>query len=111
MFQISLPLPNLNMLISNIQFSKILLSFNSDLKSAVKNLQKSSLQIILVVDKNKKLLGTITDGDIRRGLLKGFNLSTPVTKVLRKNFFSISNKIPDSDARELMLKKIFCTYL
>ena len=34
------------------------------------------MQIALVVDENDKLVGTLTDGDIRRGLLKNFDLNS-----------------------------------
>jgi NDP-sugar pyrophosphorylase family protein len=39
-----------------------------------------------VVDENDKLLGTLTDGDIRRGLIKGFSLNELVTRFMRVDF-------------------------
>ena len=41
----------------------------STIKDAIANLDLSGLQIALVVEKNNKLIGSITDGDIRRKLL------------------------------------------
>lgn len=41
-------------------------------------------QIALVVDEQRRLLGTITDGDIRRALLQGLDLKTPISQVLEK---------------------------
>ena len=64
------------MLINKQQLRKTLLLSKSNLESAIKSLEKSSLQIVLVVNEKKELIGTITDGDIRRKLLKGFNLSS-----------------------------------
>ena len=49
----------------------ILKNFNT-IKDAVKNLSDTSLQIVLIVSKNNKLIGTVTDGDIRRGLFKWY---------------------------------------
>ena len=46
-----------------------LLNENSTIRSAIQCLNDSGLQIILVVNKKFKLVGTITDGDIRRKLL------------------------------------------
>ena len=40
------------------------------LKEALENMGKSRLGIACIVDKNTKLLGILTDGDIRRKLLK-----------------------------------------
>ena len=36
-------------------------------------------QTVFILD-NKKVIGTITDGDIRRGFIKGFSLSDPIIK-------------------------------
>lgn len=41
--------------------------------------------ILFLVDDNKKLLGTITDGDIRRGLIKGLNLETNIEEFIQSN--------------------------
>lgn len=45
-------------------------------------IDKSSLQFAVVVDEELHLLGTVTDGDIRRGILKGYPLDTPITNVM-----------------------------
>lgn len=44
---------------------------------------------LFVVDKNMILLGVITDGDIRRGLLKGLKISDSVSSVMNKDFESL----------------------
>ena len=45
------------------------------IKEAIIKMNKSTLQAVIVLDKKKKYLGTITDGDIRRGLLKKISIS------------------------------------
>ena len=50
------------------------------IKFAIKCLNKTGLQIILVQDK-KKFFGTLTDGDIRRGLVKGLSLNDSIDKI------------------------------
>lgn len=45
----------------------------------------SSMQIALVVDDGCHLVGTITDGDIRRALLRGETLDTPVSQFMNSN--------------------------
>ena len=52
----------------------IVISRDSILKDVLKIIDKSSKQICLVLDENKKLLGTISDGDIRRALIKNISL-------------------------------------
>lgn len=46
---------------------------------------------LFVVSKENKLLGTITDGDIRRGLLKNLEISDPVTSYMHEEFKRIMN--------------------
>lgn len=48
-------------------------------------IDRGSVQIALVVDRNRRLLGTVTDGDIRRGILRGVQLSCKVTEVMNSN--------------------------
>jgi len=59
-----------------------LLARESTILDAIKKIDTSSLQIALVVDENNKLLGTVTDGDIRRGILKGISLSESVQRIM-----------------------------
>lgn len=46
----------------------------------------SDTQSLLVVDEEQKLVGTLTDGDIRRGLILGIDLTDPVTAIMHKDF-------------------------
>lgn len=45
---------------------------------------------LFVIDEHKRVIGSLTDGDIRRGLLSGASLETPVEKVMNKNFLYLS---------------------
>ncbi len=47
------------------------------------------LAIVFVVDHREKLLGSITDGDIRRGFIKGYNVNTDITAFIRPNPYRI----------------------
>ena len=51
-----------------------ILNPDNKIKDAIANLNKTNLQIVLITKKNK-LVGTITDGDIRRNLLRGYSLN------------------------------------
>lgn len=46
----------------------------------------SDTQSLLVVDEEQKLVGTLTDGDIRRGLILGIDLTDPVSAIMHKDF-------------------------
>ncbi len=62
----------------------IVVSENTPLIDVLKIIDKSSKQLALVVDENKKLLGTISDGDIRRGLLSNISLKDSVKNIYFK---------------------------
>lgn len=55
---------------------------DSSIRDALLLLDKSALRIALVVDNTDKLLGVLTDGDIRRGLLRNCTLQHPVSDVM-----------------------------
>jgi dTDP-glucose pyrophosphorylase len=79
-------------------FSKYLIKNNSTIKSALKSLSNVGHDTILfVVNEKNQLLGSITDGDIRRGLLSGLKINNnfndainKTTKYIRKNNYSIN---------------------
>ena len=52
------------------------------LREAIQCIDRNAKGIALVVDSNNHLLGTISDGDVRRAILGGISLQTPVGKVL-----------------------------
>ena len=81
--------------IKNIKITK-----NSTLKQALKIISQGKMQIALVIDDKDKLIGTLTDGDIRRGLLKGLKLGQSISSIIYKK--PIVSKI--SDKKEDILK-------
>jgi dTDP-glucose pyrophosphorylase len=54
------------------------------IQDAIRNLDASGLQIILVVSPGETLIGTLTDGDIRRGLLRGLHLDSPIESIIHR---------------------------
>ena len=66
-------------------WEKILIKPNDSLEHAIKVLQEGGYRITLVVDAHKKLLGTVTDGDIRRALLSGKNMINRISDVMNKS--------------------------
>lgn len=67
-------------------WKKTLIGPLQSIVEAMRIIDRSALQIALVVDEQAKLLGVVTDGDIRRGILKGVQLDQPVTKIMAGNF-------------------------
>jgi dTDP-glucose pyrophosphorylase len=54
------------------------------LQDTIRNLDETGLQIALVVSEDGVLLGTVTDGDIRRGLLRGIDLNGQVDAIMQR---------------------------
>jgi dTDP-glucose pyrophosphorylase/predicted transcriptional regulator len=80
-------------------FEKALLSQDKSILDAIKIIDLASLQIVLIVDENKTLKGTITDGDIRRGILNGTAMSECVQKIMNKT----PHSVPEGTSRQEML--------
>ncbi|MFT6901228.1 MAG: dTDP-glucose pyrophosphorylase/predicted transcriptional regulator [Colwellia sp.] len=63
-------------------WKNILVSPSSNIQHVIKVIDEEALQLALVVDLNNRLLGTITDGDIRRALINGISLSNPISEIM-----------------------------
>lgn len=66
-------------------YENIKLSLDSTIKEALKIIDSGAMKIALVVDSNNRLIGTITDGDIRRGLLNGLCLEDIIDSIVYRN--------------------------
>lgn len=76
-------------------------------KDALTAINNSDHKIVFVVDGNNCLLGSITDGDIRRGLLAGANTESAVTEVMNKEFDHLREGVLESKKiKELKEKRI-----
>jgi len=65
-----------------VHWKSILVTANMTVREIISVIDESSLQIALVIDDNRKLLGSITDGDIRRGLIAGVRMDEAVKKIM-----------------------------
>ena len=66
---------------------------NTCLDALKKLTQENSNQTLFILDGNNRLIGTVTDGDIRRGLIKGLGLENEIEKFCFTNYSYIGNKI------------------
>lgn len=76
---------------------KYTISFESTILQTIKmleNLSGTVAMVLFVLDNNNKIIGSVTDGDVRRGILKGLSLQDNIQLVMKKSFYSLdSNKI------------------
>jgi len=66
-------------------YKKILLNPTSTIKEALQIIDSGAMKIALVVDEEEKLIGTLTDGDIRRGLLNNLSLDDSIESIIFQN--------------------------
>ena len=84
-------------------WKKTIIRDNKKIKDAIKTLDYSELQVLLVVDLNKKFLGTLTDGDIRRGLIKGLDLDAKITRIMNSSSILVPPGTNEETAKQLMI--------
>ena len=65
-----------------LNWESTLISPNATLRDVIAAMDKSALQISMVVDEDRRLLGTITDGDVRRALLRGQDLEASIASIM-----------------------------
>lgn len=83
-------------------WKKALIPMNSTLAQAIHNLDETGLQIVLVTSFDGSLLGTITDGDIRRGLLRGLDMNSSAEAIVHRDPFVVPPQLDRSTVLQLM---------
>jgi len=86
-------------------WKEVLIKSSTTIIEAIKIITDSSLQIALVVDNNQRLIGTLTDGDIRRGILKGVDLINSVDQIMNTTPLVANQNDSRNDILSLMRRK------
>lgn len=81
----------------------LLIPENISVRDAMKHMSRIGEKALFVVDENKKLLGTLTDGDIRRWILKEGNLQESIDKVYAENPIVVDTGYSIKEVKDLML--------
>lgn len=84
---------------------KILVQPNNTLINVLKKLDSGAKGIVLVVDENKRLLGTITDGDVRRAILRGVSLESPISDIIHYNPVYVKSTATKEEIKDIFIKK------
>jgi len=78
------------------RWQNILVTEDQPIYDALKVIDQEALRIALVVDQNNKLVGTVTDGDVRRGILRDLPFNAPVSEVMNRDPHSAPQETPQS---------------
>lgn len=69
---------------------------------ALQRLNNSGTKILLCLDDNDQLIGTVTDGDLRRGMLNGCTMQDPIMQLVHRNPFTVLEHSPVETVQRLM---------
>lgn len=84
---------------STLSASEITMDVSTPLEEAIRTIDRAGLGIVFVV-KNDRLVGTATDGDIRRGILNGLDLSAPILEVTNEDPITVRETWAAADIHE-----------
>jgi len=87
------------------KYKNHLISSKKTIRNTIIKLGKLNKKFCIIVDKDKKFFGTLTDGDIRRGLLKNFNLSDEVSSICNRKSSYVTNKSQEYNLEKILEKK------
>jgi len=88
---------------SEKMWQRAILPPTTTLQEVVQNLNDVSIKIVLIVNDKGELEGTVSDGDIRRGLLQGLGLTTAITDVVRRNPLVVPDGMSHETVLQLMI--------
>jgi dTDP-glucose pyrophosphorylase len=88
---------------TDILWHKAILPEGSTIGQVIRNLDQVAIKIVLVVDEANRLVGTISDGDIRRGLLKGLDLNSSIISIVHYNALVVPQEISRDMVVQLMV--------
>ncbi len=86
------------------EFKSILINKNATVKDAMKQLDKTAEKILFVVEGDNILVGSLTDGDIRRWILKEGSLNDEVKDVCYKGTYTVGSNYDLEEVKDKILK-------
>jgi dTDP-glucose pyrophosphorylase len=86
--------------------AKYFISPRSSIRDAIEVIDNGAAQVALVVDSNKKLLGLVTDGDVRRAIIKNLSLDGEVSSIMTNSPLVLSLGAKKAEILQLMREKL-----
>ena len=88
--------------LSEESWPQAVLPVNSTIQQAIRNLDQVGIKIVLVLNEAGQLEGTISDGDIRRGLLRGLDLHSPIASIIHRDALVVPPRLERAMVMQLM---------
>ncbi len=89
-----------------LNFKNLLIEENQSIRNALEKINRSGLKSIIVVNSKSRFKGIITDGDVRRAILKKINLNDKVQKIYNRHpIFVYNNSYNNEKIKKIFLNK------
>ena len=85
--------------------SKMVLPIDATLQNTARVLNENSHKIVFIINMDEAIVGTVTDGDIRRALLKGLEPTTRISEVMNGEPVCVGTNVGREEVAKLMLEK------
>jgi dTDP-glucose pyrophosphorylase/CBS domain-containing protein len=86
-------------------FDKLVISHSRSIREAMQLITDNLREVALVTGDEAQLIGVVTDGDIRRGLLKGLGLDAPVSAVMTTEYTAVGSDSDRASVLDLMMAR------
>ncbi|MAD94167.1 MAG: alcohol dehydrogenase [Rhodobacteraceae bacterium] len=86
--------------------AQLQLTATATMVDAIRAIDSGNVQIALVVDHSGRLIGTITDGDIRRAILRGEATDAPVDRIMHRDFSALPANATEAEALAVMRREV-----
>ncbi|MBU2025906.1 NTP transferase domain-containing protein [Patescibacteria group bacterium] len=91
------------------ELKKFLIRENTAIKQAMRRLDQTGEKILFIIDKSDKLIGSLSDGNIRRWILSGGTIKTTINKIFNKKPITVTRNFSQKKIKGIMLgKRISC---
>ncbi len=94
----------------NSDYQYYFIDHNEKINNALNYLNNNQDKCLVVINKKNKLIGTLTDGDIRRSILKGVSFKQSIKNIINKKPFFIKLKKSEKNKEINITKSIFKNY-
>ena len=92
------------MILKKNNYKKNLFKKNNSIIDAIKKINLLNLKFLIILNEKNSLVGTVTDGDLRRAIVNKISLTESVELIMNKKFIFLKKNI-SNDFGQIILKK------
>lgn len=88
------------------RFAELVIPDDGTIRDAMQAITANGREVVLVRGAGGGIVGLITDGDIRRGLLRGLTLASPCADVMTRDFFAVAPGADRAAVLDMMMARV-----